>query len=170
MPNLPDDVKSQISYCPETGELRWAVGNRGRQKGDIAGSIYSNGYRRIYLAGKRCPAHRLAWMLFYGYWPESDIDHINGVRHDNRISNLRLATKSQNQQNRSASKKPGGKSSRFVGCYYHPRNKKWTAAITAYGKRMWLGSFDTEIEAQKAYKEAKLKHHDFNPVLRSGAE
>lgn len=170
MPNLIDEVKSQIHYCPVTGELRWAVGNRGRKKGDLAGSIYSNGYRRIYFKGVRCPAHRVAWMLFYGYWPDAEIDHINGIRDDNRIENLRIATKSQNQQNKSAWKTDRKTSSRFIGCNYHSVNKKWNAGIKVNGKRIWLGTFDTEIEAANAYKAAKKKYHKFNPIIRDGAE
>jgi hypothetical protein len=89
-------VHELLSYEPRFGYFFWKI-NRGSSKaGDVAGSVCPDGYRLIKVDGKSYKAHRLAWLMTHGEWPAEQIDHINGVRTDNRIVNLREASKKQN--------------------------------------------------------------------------
>ena len=109
--------------------------------GTPIGSITSDGYYR----SSRQLVHRLVWCYFYGEFPSGDLDHINGDRQDNRIENLRLATKLQNSWNRKNVK----------GYVYLSSRKKYKAQIRKGGKHINLGHFDTEEEAKNAYLVAK---------------
>lgn len=97
---------------------------------------------------KNVLAHRLIWALYYGEWPKGSIDHINGVRHDNRIVNLRVVCSWENSHNNKVRRKDGG----LVGTYWHHDNK-WESVTTLNGKRFFLGFFPTEEEAYKKYVE-----------------
>lgn len=91
-------VKELLDYDPETGLLTWKV-DRGRQDaGSIAGCSY-NAYKVVGIDGKVYKQHRIIWLLIYGYFPEHDIDHISKDKHDNRLCNLREATRSCNLRN-----------------------------------------------------------------------
>lgn len=87
-----------MNYNPETGQFNWIVNKRRVKIGDPCGNP-SHGYIRIRLNNKGYAAHRLAWLYQYGVFPDKQIDHINGIRCDNRIINLRLANNSENQCN-----------------------------------------------------------------------
>lgn len=100
--------------------------------------------------------HRLAWFLHYGEWPTCQVDHINGDRHDNRISNLRLASSSENQRNR---KRPKNNTSGYKGVSWIEHYQMWQATIKFDGKNKYLGRFDTPEEASDAYNKAALRHH-----------
>lgn len=89
-----------------------------------------------------------------------DIDHINCIRHDNRIDNLRLATRAQNLQNRKP-KVQGKMTSRFTGVFWHKHKQRWFATIMVNGVRHGLGHFKEEELAAKAYLDAKKKLHPF---------
>ncbi|MCA0846099.1 HNH endonuclease signature motif containing protein [Salipiger thiooxidans] len=94
-----DLLKRRLAYDPSTGVLSWRDGPRaGRQ----AGTISSGGYVVIFLEKKRIKAHRAAWAIHYGAAPKDQIDHINRVKTDNRISNLRDVTNTENQKNKGA--------------------------------------------------------------------
>jgi hypothetical protein len=101
-------------------------------------------------------ANRLAWALHNGIWPPDDayVDHINGIKADNRIVNLRLATPTQNQQNKA------GYGMYSKGVTWRDRKEKpWQAKIRIDGIRYHLGSFATEDEAAEAYRIAAIEHH-----------
>jgi len=89
-----------LSYDPESGHLYWAKTMSGRAKaGNLAGSKNGEGYIQVQVKKRAYLAHRVAWFLTHGNWPENDIDHINGDKTDNRIKNLRDVSKSMNQRN-----------------------------------------------------------------------
>ena len=140
------DLASEIRYQPSTGELFWVRSKNGRNLSRPAGTINTTGYRVVCVNRKRYLAHRLAWFLHYGSWPISDLDHINGDKADNRISNLREVTKSQNQANRAAKG-------------YSKHEGKYQARITFNKQTTYLGWFDTEEEAVAAYKKAQTEIH-----------
>ena len=88
-----------LSYDAATGMVVWLVNKGIAKAGQVASSVNALGYGRVKINGKSVLAHRLAWALHYGEWPDGAIDHINGIKTDNRLCNLRLATRAQNQQN-----------------------------------------------------------------------
>lgn len=96
-------------------------------------------------------AHRLVWFMFNGVIPDGhEIDHINGIRTDNRIENLRVVDKSGNAQN-----------VRYKGYWFHKSSGKYCAAIKLYGDTKHLGLFATEAEAREAYLTAKRELHPY---------
>lgn len=105
------------------------------------------GYLVCRISGKSYRVHRLIWLYHYGEWPSDDVDHINGIRNDNRIENLREATRTNNNYNRGSTPDT---SSKFKGVYKR-RTKNFIAEIHKDRKKYYLGSFDSEIEAAKAY-------------------
>lgn len=112
-----------------------------------------DGYRRIKVGGRTYLAHRLAWVLHYGEWPSQRIDHINGVRHDNRIANLRLCTNSQNVAHQF---KARVSASGLRGVY--PERGRWCSKIVINYQPHYLGSFSTKEAAADAYRAAAIKH------------
>src|SRR5690606_11695761 len=100
----------------------------------------------------------LVWMYIHGKWPEDMLDHINGIKTDNRIDNLREANFSINNQNRRTAPS-SNKSSGLLGVYWHKRDKKWSSSLKVNKKRMHLGNFDNKYDAYRAYLEAKRKYH-----------
>ena len=114
-----------------------------------------NGYLCGNIFGKRHQAHRVLWALEHGEWPEVDIDHINGIRHDNRIVNLRSVTKGVNMQNTKMSSK---NTSGFNGVYWAKDRNKWRAEISVNNRNIKIGSFDTLDEAINARMQANLVH------------
>ncbi len=115
---------------------------------------YSHGYIIIDLDGKRYGAHRIIWKWYYGTEPKETIDHINGIKDDNRIENLREATHLENSQNVVNLKK--NNKSGYVGVCWHEKAGKWRATFSYEGKTMHLGLFDTAYEAHLV-REAKAK-------------
>lgn len=158
-------LKELLHYDMDTGALTWVADQRGHiRAGANAGSRRPNGYLSIKIRQRRYYAHRLAWLYVYGEWPKDQIDHINGVKDDNRIANLREATHAKNGQNRT---KQSNNSSGFVGVSWHSRDRKWQATIKIDGANKHLGCFDAPEAAHAAYCAAKAKYHTFNPVLRN---
>lgn len=136
-----------FDYDPETGVFRWKVNHRnGVRAGRIAGTP-SDGYLKIMVDGRSFRAHRLAWLYVYGAEP-SILDHINGVRDDNRIANLREATLTENRANQ---KMPRRNTSGFLGVTWHSGAKKWRAIASVRGKNKYLGCFEKPEEAADVY-------------------
>ena len=147
-------LRELLDYDAETGEFRWRVSQGGKAKaGDKAGCRQPRGYWKIRIDGKDYRPHRLAFLYAHGRFPSQDIDHRNGIRHDNRLSNLREATRSENLAN--------GKVRRLglKGVHFHKRQGKWQAQIQKNGKNFHLGTFDTELEAHAAYVQAANQLH-----------
>ena len=145
-----DELLSILKYDPETGVFIWKkpYGTRIRA-GSVAGTLEANGYIRIKINGSKFQAHRLAMLYVYGVLPPADTDHINRIKSDNRIANLRAATRSENKRNSPANKnnKCGSK-----GVYLR-ENGKWRAAYWDGIRNISLGSFDKLEDADKAYRD-----------------
>lgn len=157
-------MKDYLSYNPDTGIFTWLVDRTTQTRaGDVAGSVKHDGYIAIGLHRKHYKAHRLAWLFTYGVWPTHQIDHINGNKSDNRITNLREATAAENHQNR---KKPRTNTSGYIGVYKDVSGK-WAARIRINPNRIFLGLFDTPEKAAEAYKNAKANLHTYNPKVRA---
>ena len=138
--------------------------SRGRGKaGDEAGTPHPGGYRRLRVCGKHFLSHRVLWLVRYGKWPAHHLDHINGVKTDNRLENLRECTDAENQQNRVASKKS---TTGLMGVTTH-RSGRYQAQITVGGRHIYLGIHETPELAHAAYLSAKKSLHVFNPELRT---
>lgn len=141
-----------LKYDPKNGEFIWLVAPRkNTPAGSIAGSLKPDGYIRITIEGIRYQAHRLAWFYMHGVWPPEKVDHENRVRSDNRKSNLRLATHSQNLAN---SCRPSHNTSGFKGVSWNRAMNKWLAQIQADGQNTNLGYFSDPKEAHQAYVDA----------------
>ncbi|WP_421883281.1 HNH endonuclease signature motif containing protein [Methylibium sp.] len=139
-------LRELLHYDPETGAIYKRVGH-----------LTTHGYQRVYVDGRPYQLHRLAWMLVHGAWPTDHIDHLNGDRSDNRLSNLRDVPKVTNQQNERRARK--NSRSGLLGASWSKAMKRWTARIHHDGKHHFLGYFDTAEEAHSAYLSAKRKHH-----------
>lgn len=136
-------------FKDESYQRRW--NNRYAHK--RVGNVGDTGYLRINLCGRMYLAHRVVWLYVHGEWPNGEIDHINGDRSDNRISNLRLVTKTQNARN---ARRPVTNTSGIVGVSYDTRDKKWHAYIgVGNGQRTSLGYFATKEEAVAARRGAQ---------------
>lgn len=159
-------VRELLNYDPATGIFSWRIAKGNVKAGSTTGCPDRSGHLMIGVDSRLYMAHRLAWLYYYGDWPTDQIDHRNGVRDDNRITNLREASGSENQQNVS---KRAGASSRFLGVTWHANAKKWQAKIQHRRKKLHLGYFETENAAHSAYLKAKAELHTFNPTLRAGA-
>ena len=146
-------LRSVLHYDPETGIFTRKVStSRSVKVGDVAGCSNGDGYLRLWLQSRLYLAHRLAWLYVYGEWPEDQLDHINRIRTDNRIANLREVSHKQNGQNRS---KSSNNTSGHPGTYWLKQNSKWQAGITHNQKNIYLGCFNTIEEALSARKAAE---------------
>ena len=154
-----DFLFEYVRYNETKGEFTWIKRpNKNIHLHTRAGTKNSAGYRVICLFGKRYLEHRLAWFFVHGEMPEHEIDHINQIRDDNRISNLRQVTRSENQRNKTR------KDSRVdeVGIWWCRRRKRYIAEITLNGKKVYQKSFkdiDEAIQQRKA-KALELGFHD----------
>lgn len=144
-------LREVLHYNPDSGDWIWlkTLSVR-REAGSPAGEVKSSGYLFIGVDGSRYRAHRLAWLYMTGVWPTEQVDHINGVRSDNRWINLRAANNTQNAANMRV------RYSNIVGVkgvkkYEGKRGVRWRAAISIQRKTRHLGSFASLEEAQSAY-------------------
>jgi hypothetical protein len=155
---------SALKYNPETGCLHWVRRMSSRvPAGAKAGCVTKDGYVAVKLRQTTIYAHRLVWLMHHGFEPEGFIDHINRVKSDNRIENLRVVTNQVNQHNQSLV----GRSSRsgILGAHWNSALNKWQSSIKLSGKLTYLGVFDTAKDAHEAYLKAKKAVHLSVPYL-----
>jgi len=136
-----EKLKEILSYDPETGIFVWI------KRGKVAGSLNSKGYIHLRVDKKSYQVHRLAWLYTYGYFPEHDIDHLNGIRNDNRVENLREVSRACNLQNQKINSK---NTSGFPGVCWHKQLKKWMARGMLQQKHVYLGYYHSPLEAALA--------------------
>jgi len=164
----PEILRQLVEYDPETGKLFWRPRPseffthsnhckkwNARFAGATAGHIERRGYVILKVFECSLWAHRAAWALHYGMWPKHEIDHINGIRSDNRIENLRDIPHDQNQKNIRLAK---NNTSGVAGVSYHAETKKWQATIDVDGKRQYLGLFSDKSLAADARAKSEAFH------------
>lgn len=150
-----------VLYDPITGKFVWRHSVKGHIKqGEPAGSIDPRGYWSMRIDNEWYAGHRLAWLWVYGRWPSGEIDHINMNRADNRIDNLREATRSQNLHNGPARSHNSHGTKGITKLKYNGKwNGRWVAQIQRNKKQHYLGTFATAEEAHQAYRAAAEKFY-----------
>lgn len=157
-------LRQLFRYDDTTGGLYWvSPTSRAVREGQRAGRELNTGYRQVMVDGRRYLEHRLVWVWHYGAHPQEEIDHINGRRSDNRVENLREATKAENQQNIAGARRSNATG--LLGVSYHA-GRRWRAQIRVSGVKHYLGLFPSPEQAHQAYLEAKAQLHRFQPVPR----
>ena len=155
-------LKELLSYDPLTGEFTNLKSGKGRKPvGAVVGSTSNSGYTTSMVDGKNYQHHRLAWLYVHGSFPPADLDHRDGVRANNRLVNLREATRSENCQNAT---KRADNTSGETGVW--PVGKRWRAKVCVDGRECHVGYFPTKELAREAYLAAKAEMHKFQPVPR----
>lgn len=163
-----DRIRELFNYSPENGLLTRRIRTaKCTQLGEVAGTYDKKGYQHLNVDNIRYLAHRLIWLHVHGVWPANCIDHIDGNPSNNRLSNLREATKTENNQNTKKARKDN--QSGLLGVVVRPKENKFAAKINANGKRIHLGRFDTAKDAHAAYIKAKIQLHKFNTLTIEGA-
>lgn len=145
-----DLLRSMYAYDPASGTLI------SRQTGKAITSKTTKGYLQVRLLGSQYLAHRVVWTIFHGGDPGGWLDHINGIRHDNRIKNLRRVTSTQNARNRGVSR---SNTSGVTGVRWLKSRKKWSAQIYVNRTQIYLGLFLDINDAKEAYRQASLRLH-----------
>lgn len=155
------DVHSIFEYSG--GRLFWrnSLSGKNRVAGKEAGHLNQDGYVVVQVAGKTAAAHRIVWLMHHGSWPVGEIDHRNGVRHDNRVENLRDVGHKTNTENRRNA--VAGSQTGLLGVSVI-KGRRYRARIRTDGKLVSLGIFDTAEAAHAAYVAAKRKLHAGNTL------
>lgn len=149
----------RLSYNPSTGSLTWAVSAAGIRKGAQAGSVSRYGYRVINLGHRPYRVCRLVWFLTYGEWPNGEIDHINGDKLDDRLSNLRVVDRAGNAQNMPSSAQANNRSCGLRGVTWNKQHRRWQAKLMANKVMHHVGYFATPEAAHEAYMVLKRRLH-----------
>jgi hypothetical protein len=151
-----DEADRLFLYDPITGAMHWKENmSRRVRAGSKAGTKNHHGYKVIFLNKKNYSVHRIAWLITHGKFPAHQIDHINGVRDDNRIENLRDVNQAENGKNQ---KLKSNNKSGICGVSWSSQNSKWTAKIRVSGKYINLGYFNEISEAAQARALAESLH------------
>lgn len=158
-------LRELYTYDCETGVFRRRVKtSRHTVVGEVVGSPAKNGYLRITVDGVRVLAHRAAMLYVYGVMPPNDVDHIDGDRQNNRIANLRHATRSENMQNERKGRR--GSSSGLLGVSWHEGAGKWSAQVRLPGGagKIYIGLFECKDAAHAAYLAEKRRVQPFATI------
>lgn len=149
-----EELRRVLSYDSDTGEFKWLARiSKKNRVGEQAG--YTGSYVFIRLYGILYRAHRLAWAIYYGQWPEKDIDHIDRNKPNNRIKNLRLVSDSENLFNTNL--RPDNTSG-HKGVSWSERDQVWRAYISnGSGKQIHLGLYKSMDEAISARKREEIR-------------
>ena len=161
-----DRLREVLNYDPDSGLFTWKSPTGRRAKvGSVAGTVIDGRknhptrrpwrYRQIGVDGTNYKAHRLAWLYVHNKWPSDEIDHIDGDGSNNRIANLREATRAENSRN---APKRRNNTSGYKGVWLN--HGRWSANIWTSGRKISLGTYDTPEQAHAAYAEAAKKLHD----------
>jgi hypothetical protein len=149
------ELKEILNYNSESGIFTWKnIVKPARKKvGDVAGGLCL-GYVVIGINGKIYRAHRLAWLYIYGKWPNDQIDHVNGIKNDNRLCNLRECNQSKNNYNRKMQK---NNTSGIKGVCKH--KDKWMVQFKINKNVMYFGTYDDIEFAELVANEVRAKYH-----------
>lgn len=146
------EIRDCINLNKDTGELTWKYRvNNAVEVGRPIGTAHNKGYKFFRLNKTFYFNHRVVWYLAYGGWPKGEIDHINGIKDDNRLINLRDVTHRQNMLNK---KSEQVSTSNYKGVHWHKNNKKWRATLWNGSSKIHLGVFNCEMSAALAYDHA----------------
>lgn len=164
-----DELKALYHYDPETGVFTNLQTKGKGVAGQEAGGINRLGYREMRVFNRLCTAHRLAVLYMTGTFPERPltVDHINGIRHDNRWINLRLATMVEQNWNSAAHR---DNQSSLKGAWPCKTTGRWQSIIQDGSKRVWLGRFDTALDAHEAWIKAATELRGEEWVIRAKGE
>ena len=148
-------VRDSLDYDPESGIFRWRRKTGNVRAGSVAGTLGRCGYMIISIKKRTYKAHRLAWIHVTGQWPVGEIDHKNRVRTDNRLSNLRECSGTENQHNTGLR---SDNTSGLRGIRYDAKRGKWEARLRLHGRLLHLGRFSEAGCATAAYEAARAAH------------
>lgn len=143
-----EELKDVLDYNPETGIFKW---KRGRYRGNIAGSINKSGYPTVRIGLRQYYLHRLAILFISGNTPARCVDHLDRDKTNNRLDNLRVISKAENNRNMPRRK---DNTSGETGVFWNKRRHKWIAQIKHNGRQIYLGSFDDILSAAAARKSS----------------
>lgn len=157
------ELKDHLIYEPFTGLFRWRKGRAGTQAGSVAGhdwiSKKGEKYRIIFILGRSYRAHNLAWIYMTGAPPKNEIDHKDRDGLNNRWSNLRDATRSQNQANTRLYK---NNTSGYRGVSFVPeasRKNPYRALFRSDKGKIHLGYYPTAEAAAEAWRKAAVERY-----------
>ena len=157
-----EELKSKISYDSNTGNFRYKIkASQNTNVGDIVGGFDKDGYCQIPFNNKLYKGHRIAWLFYYDEQPDKMIDHKDSNPSNNCIFNLRLATKSENNQNQKIARSDNKSGYLGVSINKNSRKNPYTASIGLNGKVIRIGSFPTAELAHAAYIKKKKEIHPF---------
>lgn len=152
-----EEVREMFSYDPADGVLRWRLDRSPKARaGAPVGCIHRSGYLVTLIRRKNYQVHRLIWAFVYGCWPPEHVDHVNGVRSDNRLQNIRACSPSENGRNKG---RQVNNTTGFKGVSFCSREGRYQTTCRVNGRKKWIGYFDTPEEASIAYEAFAKRHH-----------